>query len=297
MNDPHRGVVEVDAVFLSAADEPPQDTRCQVIVEDALTLDVEGVGFYTLMWTPASASPAAQAFTLEDGVLGDVEDPEALSLALGFARTEGLIRNLTDIRALSLCPDDPRVVRVQLRNPTSVHIERRNVVINSSCGICGPREILEENALGLEAVATSLYLDDQQLPILLAVMRDGQYVFDETGGSHAAAVFDAAGVLATAEDLGRHNALDKAIGRVLIEGRTLTGCGLLLSSRLSLEMVLKAVRAGIEIVLAVSAPTSLAIQVAERFNVTLCGFVRDGRATVFTHPERLTRCKTGAKPG
>ena len=123
---------------------------------------------------------------------------------------------------------------------------------------------------------------------LIEQMRAGQAIFDETGGCHAAAIFDgAARVLAVAEDLGRHNALDKAIGTVLLERGSLAGCGVVLSSRLSLEMVLKAVRSGLEIMAAVSAPTSLAIEVADRFGITLCGFVRETRATVYTHRQRI----------
>ncbi len=119
-------------------------------------------------------------------------------------------------------------------------------------------------------------------------MGEGQTIFRETGGSHAAAIFDASGtVLAVAEDLGRHNALDKAIGTVLLDRGDLSACGVVLSSRLSLEMVLKAVRAELEIMLAVSAPTSLAIEVAEKFGVTLCCFVRGTRATVYTHSQRI----------
>ena len=288
MSEPKPGTVEVDAQFLPGCGEPAQPARYRVVREDALTLDVEGVGHYTLMWTPISGQPTAQGFTIEDGVLGDVDDPEALALALGFARSEGLIGSLEDIRALSLCPDDPGVVRVQLRDPAATAVNRRNVVVNSSCGICGPREILEENALGLASVSDNLRLSREQLTPLMTAMRDAQQVFEETGGSHAAALFDTAGLISVAEDLGRHNALDKAIGRVLIERGDSTGYGAVLSSRLSLEMVLKAIRAGIELVLAVSAPTSLAIEVAERFGVTLCGFVRDDRATVYTHPRRIT---------
>jgi len=289
MQSPTRGVVEVQVHYLADAESEPELARCQVVAEDALTLDVEGVGYYTLMWTPTEPLGEASAFTLEDGVLGDTENPEALALALGFALSEGLVQGLEDIRSFALCPDDPRVVRVQLRDPTQAVVMRKDVVVNSSCGICGPRDILEDNALQLEPVASSLQLERQHLLTLMRGMRDSQEVFSQTGGSHAAAVFDERGrVLAVAEDLGRHNALDKVIGKVLLQGGSVRGCGVVLSSRLSLEMVLKAVRAGLEVMLAVSAPTSLAIEVAQKFNVTLAGFVRDQRATVFTHPGRIS---------
>jgi FdhD protein len=283
-----RGVVDVQALYLKDSEGSPETFLCQVVEEDALTLDVEGIGHYTLMWTPTAATTTAQGYTLEDGLLGDEEQPEGLALAMGFALSEGLINNLADIKSLSVCPEDPKVVQLQLHHPETISVSRRNVVINSSCGICGPREILEDNALQLPTVVDSLRLQRSRLVPLMAKMREGQQIFRETGGSHAAAIFDDSGeVLAVAEDLGRHNALDKAIGMVLLQRGDVSNCGVVLSSRLSLEMVLKAVRTGLQIMLAVSAPTSLAIAVADKFGVTLCGFVREQRATIYTHPQRL----------
>jgi FdhD protein len=241
------------------------------------------------MWTPTGVDKIAHGYTFEDGVLGEIEEPEGLALALGFALSEGLISDLRDLKSVAVCPERAGVVRVQLQAPESVTAHRRNVVVNSSCGICGPHEILEDNALGLARLADTLRLPRGKFPELMAQMRQRQHIFRETGGSHAAAIFDARGeIVAVAEDLGRHNALDKAIGLALLERGSVQGCGVLLSSRLSLELVIKAVRTGLEIMLAVSAPTSLAIEVAERFGVTLCGFVRDSRATIYTHPTRIT---------
>lgn len=288
-----KGVVDVDALYIANSDTASEVSQCRVVEEDALTLNVQGVGHYTLMWTPTVANTTAQGYTLEDGLLGEEVQPEGLCLAMGFALSEGLIDSLADIKSLSVCPDDPKVVQLQLHHPERVIAARKNVVINSSCGICGPREILEENALKLPTVADSLRISHGQFALLMAQMRDGQQIFEQTGGSHAAAVFDESGqVLAVAEDLGRHNALDKAIGMVLLHRGNVAGCGVVLSSRLSLEMVLKAVRTGLQMMLAVSAPTSLAIEVADKFGVTLCGFVRDQRATVYTHPQRVL----GASP-
>ena len=283
-----RGVVNVEALFSPDSKGASESSWCQVVEEDVLTLDVQDIGHYTLMWTPTVASTTAQGYTLEDGLLGEGEQPEGLALAMGFALSEGLIESLADIKSLSVCPDDPKVVRVQLHHPEAVKIARKNVVINSSCGICGPREILEDNALRLPLVEDKLRLQRQEFVPLMEQMRAGQHIFEQTGGSHAAAIFDTTGtVLAVAEDLGRHNALDKAIGMVLLQRGNVTNCGVVLSSRLSLEMVLKAVRTGLEIMLAVSAPTSLAIKVADKYGVTLCGFVREQRATVYTHPQRV----------
>lgn len=284
----NRGVIDVEALYSAdtATEHLPQD--CRVVEEDALLLDIDGVGHYTLMWTPTGVADVAHGYSFEDGVLGEVEQPEGLALALGFALSEGLIEDLSDLKSIAVCPDRSGVVRVQLHRPEAVTAHRRNVIINSSCGICGPQEILEDNALGLEDVPDTLRLRRGQFPLLMEQMRAQQRIFHETGGSHAAAIIDPGGeIVALAEDLGRHNALDKAIGLALLERGSVRGCGAVLSSRLSLELVLKAVRTDLEIMLAVSAPTSLAIDVAERFGVTLCGFVRDSRATIYSHPHRI----------
>ncbi|MBT4521662.1 MAG: formate dehydrogenase accessory sulfurtransferase FdhD [Halieaceae bacterium] len=288
-----RGVVDVDALYIPDTTMASEDFRCQVVEEDAITLDVEGVGHYTLMWTPSVASPGAQGYTRDDGVLGSEQNPEGLALAMGFLQSEGLAASVADIKSLSICPDNPKLVQVQLHHPELASTSRRNVIVNSSCGICGAREILEDNALGLSDVSDSLRIRSNEFGRLMSQMGDGQRIFRQTGGSHAAAIFDQSGqVLSVAEDLGRHNALDKAIGMVLLERSSVAGCGVALSSRLSLEMVLKAVRTGLEIMLAVSAPTSLAIEVADKFGVSLCGFVRDSRATVYTHAHRILGPKT-----
>lgn len=282
------GVHAVRAVHLAACGAAPVIEETRVVEEDALTLDVAGVGSYTLMWTPTEDIDEATGFTAADGVLTDAHEPEALALAAGFTFSEGLIAGLGDIKTMALCPDTPGVVRMELYEPEQVTARRRNVMITSSCGICGSREVLDNNIFGLEPVPNSLRLDAQGFQALMEAMGERQAVFIETGGAHAAAIFGPDGrIIASAEDLGRHNALDKVIGKTLLAGETLAGRGVVLSSRLSLEMVTKAVRAGLEIVAAVSAPTSLAIEVAEKFGVTLCGFVRGRRTTVYTHPHRI----------
>lgn len=262
--------------------------QCLVVGEDALNIDVEGIGTYTLMWTPTEPRDEASGYSREDGVLAEADNPEALALAAGFCFTEGLISGLEDIRSIAACPDTPGVIRMQLVDPLLVNPRRRNVTINSSCGICGGREAIDNGLLNLSTVPDRLRVRGAQLSRLMAKMHQRQSVFQQTGGSHAAAVFSGEGeILAVAEDLGRHNALDKVIGTCILQKMDLNACGVLLSSRMSFEMVVKAVRAKFEMVAAISAPTMLAIEIAERYGVTLCGFVRDERVTVYTHPRRL----------
>ncbi len=264
------------------------DDACWVVEEETLTIDVAGIGAYTLMWTPTEPNHASCGFTPQDGVLAEGGVPEVLALAAGFAFTEGLFDRLDEIRSLAVCPDNPGVVRLVLADPQRAQVRRRNVVVGSSCGICGGRERVEDVLRGIPPVGDTLRLEPARLHGIMTAMRQRQAVWLATGGTHAAAIFDGAGrVQVLAEDLGRHNALDKAIGRCLLAGLPLAGCGAALTSRVTLEMASKAARAGLELVAAVSAASSLAIEVAERFGITLCGFVRNGRATAFTHGRRL----------
>jgi len=123
----------------------------------------------------------------------------------------------------------------------------------------------------------------------MAQLRERQAVFSATGGCHAAGLFDSTGrMVAVAEDIGRHSAFDKAVGKLLLARELKAPLGAALSGRVSLEIVAKAARAGIELILAVSAPSSLAVTAAQQWQITLCGFVRPGRANVYAHPERLS---------
>lgn len=282
------GVRVVPAYFIPGAGRTPVREDCAVVEEDMLTVDVKDIGWFTLMWTPTASPREVLGFTESHGVLAATDDPEILALATGFLFTEGLITGLQDIRSMEVAGHERGVVRVELTDPASLNPRRRNVTIGSACGVCGGREAVEGLVGGLVAVGDSLRLGSEQVAQLMSAMRELQTVFGETGGAHAAAVFDRdARIVAVAEDLGRHNALDKVIGKFLLLRLNLPGCGVLLSSRLSLEMIIKAIRARFEMIAAVSAPTSLAIEVAERFGVTLCGFVRGDRATIYSQPQRI----------
>lgn len=287
----------VSAFRLHSGGASRENEQCRVVEEAVLTIDIEGLGSYTLMWTPTEEAQSAAAFTLADGVLADTDNPERLALAVGFAFTEGIIAGLQDIASLAVCPDRPEIVRMRLTDPTRVRARRRNVVMMSSCGVCGGREEVEQGLQGVSPVAKTLRLDAADFPRLMAAMGGRQAVFITTGGTHAAAIFSRERrILAAAEDLGRHNALDKTIGKCLLQGQGLAGCGVVLSSRLSQEMVAKAARAGLEIVAAVSAPSSLAIELAERYGITLCGFVRGASAVVYTHPARISDLDSVVEP-
>lgn len=261
---------------------------CHVVREDVLTIEVEDVGAYWLMWTPTDEPPGDVGYTAQDGVLADGDVPEALALAAGFAFTEGIVDTLADISAMWICHERPDVVNLRLAYPEAADVKRRDVVVNSSCGVCGGREQLFAGVHSPVAPADALRLRVTDLARIRTAMQSRQNVFGATGGTHGAALFGPAlQLLTVAEDLGRHNALDKVIGHHFLAGRSFAGYGAFISSRVSYEMAAKAVRAGLDVLAAISAPSSLAIDLAQRHGLTLCGFVRDDRAMIYAHPQRI----------
>lgn len=266
---------------------------CEVVHEDVLTIEIEDVGTYALMWTPTQDNRQAAGYTLEEGVLAETDVPEALALGAGFAFTEGIVATLADIASMAVCPERPDVVRMRLVHPAGVTVRRRNVVMNSSCGVCGGREQLANSLACSAHVGDSLRVRVADFESVRTAMHAHQGIFGSTGGAHGAAIFDQdLHVVAVAEDLGRHNALDKVIGYRFLSGRGFSGCGVFISSRISYEMVAKSVRAGFELIAAISAPSSLAIETADHFGVTLCGFVRGESAEVYTHAHRMVTSGT-----
>jgi FdhD protein len=192
-----------------------------------------------------------------------------------------------------------RVVTVRLKPEAGVAVERfqRRVATTSSCGACGKPslDLLEVEPIAPVAPGAPV-LPASCVHRLPAALREAQAVFDRTGGLHAAALFDAGGALvALREDVGRHNALDKLVGWALLEG-ALPLCDrvLLLSGRVSFELVQKAVLAGVPIVAAVGAPSSLAVELARRHGLTLLGFVRENRFNCYAAPERIEELRTPA---
>ena len=214
-------------------------------------------------------------------------------LAAGFLFTEGLIGGRADIASVAYCElpaEDQRynVVTVRLTRPWNADALRRNFFATSSCGVCG-KAALEDVEVRCAPVRSGPVVAADVLSRLPDRLRGSQSVFERTGGLHAAGLFDSAGsLLACREDVGRHNAVDKVIGeRLLADDLPLDGSVLQVSGRLSFEIVQKAGVAGIPIVSAVSAPSSLAVDAADRLGMTVAGFVRDGRFNVYTHPERI----------
>jgi FdhD protein len=266
------GVREVKMTrFVEAGAEP---TRDRVADEEPLEIQLGATSLAVVMRTPG--------YDLE--------------LVTGFLLTERVVDSLADVesvrhcsRAASLEAED-NVVRVTLRPGLEPDLARlrRNLFASSSCGVCGKATL--ENAL-----ATAAPLDDPtRVPaaVLLALpgpLRAAQRVFEETGGLHAAGLFDATGrLLVVREDVGRHNAVDTAIGGAAGAGRLpLAGSLLMVSGRASFEIVQKALAARIPIVAAVSAPSSLAVSLAEAAGIALVGFLRDRSFNVYGARERI----------
>jgi FdhD protein len=214
-------------------------------------------------------------------------------LAVGFLFTEGLIQP-GDVRRVAYCDDLPgedqryNVVSVRLERPFDAERLQRNFYATSSCGICG-KASLDDIEVRCEPVSAGPSVSAAVLATLPDTLRSGQTLFDRTGGLHAAGLFTAEGALVSVrEDVGRHNAVDKVIGEQLLAGHLpLAGHILQVSGRVSFEIVQKAAVAGIPIVSAVSAPTSLAVEAGDRFGMTIVGFVRDGRLNVYTGSARV----------
>jgi FdhD protein len=214
-------------------------------------------------------------------------------LAVGFCRTEGLLRTSEELAEVRYCLDvdeqEYNVVTVSLRRPVDVSGHRRVVAASSSCGVCG-KATLDEVAVDCDPVGEGPAVSRSTLLGLPDALRAAQAVFDATGGLHAAALFTPDGELEMLrEDVGRHNAVDKLVGNGVMNAQLpLSDQVLMVSGRLSFEIVQKAAVAGIAVIGAVSAPSSLAVAAAERFGQTIVGFLRDGRGNVYTNPDRIT---------
>jgi FdhD protein len=224
-------------------------------------------------------------------------------LTLGFLYAEGIISSAADVGAVAHCgrpgeegygnvvevaPGAGAVLRLE-----RVEASRRGTLTTAACGVCGRRTV-DDLVASCPVLPPGPVLPRARVAAAVASLRDTQGTFARTGGTHAAAAHDAAGErLVAREDVGRHNAVDKVVGALLREGSLPGGTGasppalLVVSGRASFEMVQKAARAGIPILASVSAPTTLAIDLATAAGVTLAGFVRGDALNVYAHPARI----------
>jgi FdhD protein len=232
-----------------------------VAIEEPLEIRVDGVPLAVTMRTPGHDEELALGFLYGEGL---IDGPREAGL------TEDLANNTIEVGGP--LTRDPGV---------------RRFYTTSSCGVCG------KGALEEVAVLSAPLSAEPTIPRALAAelpARLEQPGFDRTGGLHATGLFDAQGrLLYSREDVGRHNAMDKVVGRALLEGRLpLSGHVLCVSGRLSFELVQKAAVAGAPILVGVGAPSSLAVELADDRGLTLCGFARRGNVNVYTHPERVS---------
>lgn len=223
---------------------------------------------------------------------GDDED-----LAVGFLFTEGIIRTGSDVqgvvaRGQSAAGGLINVVRVDLNPGVTVDFKRleRNFYMTSSCGVCGKASIDAVAVQGKYDIhAVDFKMTGEALGRLPTALKTRQAVFEQTGGLHASALFDASGTIAELrEDVGRHNALDKLIGHALLHGEVpMQRNGVIVSGRASFELMQKSKMAGVPLVAAVGAPSSLAVELAREFGITLVGFLKADRFNVYSRPDRI----------
>ena len=235
----------------------------------------------------------------EESIAITMRTPGAdFELATGFLFGEGIIRGKQDFFEVGYCLDETEeqyynVVSMTLMPETRFDMSRldRHFYTTSSCGVCGKSTLEALDIQGCSFVEPTFSVHPGIIQSLPDRLRQEQDVFEQTGGLHASGLFDLEGNLLTLrEDVGRHNALDKVIGSEVMTGRqALEDRILLLSGRASFELLQKSLMARIPIVAAVGAPSSLALELANSFGITLIGFVRPDSLNVYTHPERLQR--------
>jgi FdhD protein len=214
-------------------------------------------------------------------------------LAAGFLYTEGIVGSRDEIASVDYCHLPPgeqqyNVVTVNLSHDLPSNAAHRNFHATSSCGVCG-KASLDHIEVACTPIPRGLVVSRTTIVRLPAALREAQRIFEQTGGLHASGLFDPEGrLLGVREDVGRHNAVDKLVGRALLDGELpLSERVLLASGRVSFEIVQKAAMAGVPLVCAVSAPSSLAVEAAERLGITLVGFLRQDTFNVYTHHDRI----------
>ncbi len=217
---------------------------------------------------------------------------DEIALVAGFCLTEGIIDSAKDYISLAFCDgEDTNVVAVTLkpdrRDKISKILDRRGFISQTSCGLCG-KEIIEDLFQIIKPLEDDVRIDSKKALSCLENIIEHQPLRKQTRAAHAAVLYSSQfGFLAAAEDVGRHNALDKVIGNVLLDGILDQACLLILSSRISYELVQKAARARIPIILAISRPTALAVQLAAKLNITLATLADGPGLYIFSSAQRL----------
>jgi FdhD protein len=263
---------------MSTTGEPPISRVETLAVEEPLELRIDGRSLAVTMRTPGHDVELAAGFLHAEGVVTAPDQIKTMRYCAGTDAEGRQTYNVLDIvLADGVPPPDPSV--------------ERTFLTTSSCGLCGAASIDSVRRRSPYAVAADpLRVTPQLLAALPAALRSEQSVFDRTGGLHAAGLFDGAGKLLCArEDVGRHNAVDKVLGWALSEGRLpLRGHLLMVSGRASFELAQKAFMAGVPLLAAVSAPSSLAVELADEVGMTLVGFLRGEAMNVYAGSSRVT---------
>ncbi len=262
-------IIQTDAISWSGTSD--QTSAVDLIAEEPLSIRIQGKPYAVVMRTPGEEIPHVA----------------------GFCLTEGIVDTPADIQDIAFCDgEDTNVVTVTLTAESRRRIpeimERRGYISQTSCGICG-KELIKD----IGQAVTPIRNDQRRMKIqkalsLLLAIEDHQPLRDASRAAHGAVIYDEAGaLLAGAEDVGRHNALDKVIGKLFLEHKLARAFLLTLSSRISYELVQKAARAGIPVILALSRPTALAVDLAQSLNLTLACHNKSAGLIVFCGRERL----------
>jgi FdhD protein len=258
------------------------DSPDAVVTEEPLQLMLEGKPLSVVMRTPGHDVELCLGLMFSEGILRVPEEVSLMHISAEAGETERGIRVESDLVESNQV--DVRFVGEPRRKP------ERSMLSSSACGVCGT-VLIEDLKRDLAVLPAGPEFDPSLLPGLVDILRERQGVFDRTGGLHAAGLFSATGkLLCVREDVGRHNAVDKVVGRALLDGNLPASTSILVvSGRAGYEIVQKAISAGIPVLAAVGAPSSLAVALAREFNQTLVGFLRGDRFNVYAAPERLSR--------
>jgi len=257
------------------------DAPDAVVTEEPLQLLLDGKELSVVMRTPGEDIELALGLMFAEGIARSLDDIATMRVSAESGETASAIQ--VDASIVESNQVDVRLARAPRRKP------ERSMLSSSACGVCGA-VLIEDLRRDLAVLPDGPSVDARLLPELVERLRSGQGVFERTGGLHAAGLFSPTGeLICLREDIGRHNAVDKVVGRMLLEDKLpLNGTVLVVSGRAGYEIVQKSITAGIPILAAVGAPSSLAVALAREFHQTLVGFLRGERFNVYSSPERLT---------